>query len=136
MSQAWYNTVNYSGEKLERANARALSQENLIKEIFLANPGKKFSPSQMLTIFQKKYDLHPPITSLRRAMTSLTLDRKGKVLAKTQETVVGMFGDDEHLWELNSQTDDKELQEWWNKYQNGDFDEQQEKPKFVQPSLF
>lgn len=131
MSSAWYNTVNYSGEKLERANARALSQEELIKEIFLNNSGKRFSPSQILTIFQKKYDLHPPITSIRRAMSTLAHEKREKFLSKTDLKTIGFFGEDEHYWELSTQPKQDETETWFSKHQN----EKAYQPS-IQPTLF
>jgi hypothetical protein len=136
MSKVFYNTVNLSGEKLERANARALSQENLIKEIFMANPDKKISPSQMLQIFSKKYDLHPPIVSIRRAMTSLTYSQKGMVLRKTEEQAMGSYGVPEYLWELNKLSSDEELQAFWDEHQKETWEDLNNKPGFVQGQMF
>jgi hypothetical protein len=136
MSKVFYNTVNLSGEKLERANARALSQENLIKEIFMANPDKKISPSQMLQIFSKKYDLHPPIVSIRRAMTNLTYSQKGMVLRKTEEQAMGSYGVPEYLWELNKLSSDEELQAFWDEHQKETWEDLNNKPGFVQGQMF
>jgi hypothetical protein len=135
-NKSFFNTVNLSGEKLERAKARALSQENLIKEIFMANPDKKISPSQMLQIFSKKYDLHPPIVSIRRAMTSLTYSQKGMVLRKTEEQAMGSYGVPEYLWELNKLSSDEELQAFWDEHQKETWEDLNNKPGFVQGQMF
>ena len=42
-----------------------------------------------------------PITSIRRAMTNLTDDG---MIVKTQETVKGVYGKNEHLWSLPEKT--------------------------------
>jgi hypothetical protein len=134
--KTFFNTVNLSGDNLERAKARALSQENLIKEIFMANPDKKISPSQMLQIFSKKYDLHPPIVSIRRAMTSLTYSQKGMVLRKTEEQAMGSYGVPEYLWELNKLSSDEELQAFWDEHQKETWEDLNNKPGFVQGQMF
>jgi hypothetical protein len=134
--KTFFNTVNLSGDNLERAKARALSQENLIKEIFMANPDKKISPSQMLQIFSKKYDLHPPIVSIRRAMTNLTYSQKGMVLRKTEEQAMGSYGVPEYLWELNKLSSDEELQAFWDEHQKETWEDLNNKPGFVQGQMF
>ena len=95
MSQYFFNTINFSGKELEKANAKAAKQEDLILALFKANPDKKLSPSQVHTIFGRKYQLYPPITSIRRAMTNLT----GRLeLIKTDEMIPGLYQLPEHTW--------------------------------------
>ena len=101
-NQSFYNTINLSGEDLKRANARAATLEVLITAIFKANKGRKISPSQIHSIILLKYDLHPPLTSVRRGMTNLTngtID-VNPVLEKTIEKIKGPYGVPEHLWML------------------------------------
>lgn len=108
MSKSFYNTINLSSEKLQKAEARALGQEELIKEIFRNNPHRLFSPSQIQKLFISKYDRHNPITSIRRGMTNLASDKHKKILVKTDNMVVGEYGLPEHTWRLNvEQTDDQ-----------------------------
>jgi len=95
MSKSFYNTINLSGEQLLKSNARALAQENLVEEIFKANPNRHISPSQLQKIVASKYDRHCPLTSWRRAITNLT---KRGVLTKTDEQVSGIYGEGEHCW--------------------------------------
>lgn len=111
MSRSFFNTINLEGKELERADARAASQERLITAIFKANPGRKISPSQIHNIMKVKYDLHPPITSIRRAMTNLTNDRNMNVLTKLDEKIESPFASWEHFWILTESTE--------NIYKNG-----------------
>lgn len=104
-TKSFHNTINLEGKELERAEARAASQENLITAIFKANPGRKISPSQVHSIMQVKYDLHPPLTSVRRGMTNLTKDKHSNVLTKLDEKVTGPFAMPEHLWILTGTTE-------------------------------
>lgn len=93
----WYNTINFSGEDLKRENAKAKKQEELILALFKANPDKKLSPSQVHTIVGRKYQIYPPITSIRRALTNLT----GRLeLIKTDEMIPGLYHLPEHTWKL------------------------------------
>lgn len=101
MASSFFNTLNFEGEKLQKENARALVQEELIKELFLANPGIKLSPSQVADVFTKKFFLYPPITSIRRAMTNLSSDKHNKVLVKMPDLVPGKYHLPEHTWMLN-----------------------------------
>lgn len=96
--RAFYNTISLEGEKLAKANARALGQEELIKEIFLKNPSLEITPSQMQKLFNSKLDRYHPITSIRRAMTNLSSAKHGFFLQKTMIQIPGEFGLPEHLW--------------------------------------
>jgi len=94
---SFYNTINFSGEDLKKENAKAKNQEDLILCLFKANPDKLFSPSRIHTILGKKFQIYPPITSIRRAITNLT----GRMeLIKTDETVPGLYHLPEHTWKL------------------------------------
>lgn len=124
MSQNWYNTISLSGEQLKAENAKALAQGELILAIFKANPGRSLSPSQLYHIFNKKYFLHPPITSIRRALTNLT--KKDKVLIKTGEQVQGLYHLPEYTWRLSENVEKT----------TDIFKEQETKKAFIQSDLF
>lgn len=100
MSDFFYNTISLKGEKLLVANAKAMYQADLILEIYRSNPDKLISPSQILYIVKRKYSLHWPITSCRRAITDLSGDKYSKALTKTSVMVTGDFGQPEHQWIL------------------------------------
>lgn len=93
--KSFFNTINLSGDNLEKAKARALAQEALVEEIFKANPGRHFSPSQLQKLVASKYDRHCPLTSWRRAITNLT---KRGVLFKTDKQIAGIYGEPEYCW--------------------------------------
>ncbi len=99
MSKSFFNTISLEGPELEKVNARAAKQEDLILSIFKANPSRNLSPTQIHSIFQLRYQLHSPITSIRRGLTNLTKDEK---LIKTEVKVKGNYGLDEHCWTLNT----------------------------------
>jgi len=106
MQNSFYNTINFSGKDLEEANAKVKKQEDLVLAIFKANPNLKFSPSQMHNIFGRKYNLYPPITSIRRSITNLA----GRLeLIKTDETVPGLYHLPEHTWKLANAIDIKNV---------------------------
>lgn len=134
-TNAFYNTIKYEGERLSYNEGKALAQEQLIREIFLANPYTKISPSQMLNIFNKKYDRYPPITSIRRAMTTLAHAKRERFLTKIDETMTGPFNEDEHFWIL---TDSLSTNDFAKGYFKGDFDQPTPapKPSITQPELF
>lgn len=98
-SGGFYNTLDFSGDDLKRENARALAQEELILALFKANPGKKLSPSDLHQVFMKKYNLNPPLTSIRRGLTNLTRDEK---LIKLPDLVPGIYHLPQHQWILNT----------------------------------
>lgn len=119
----WYNTISLSGEQLKTENAKALAQGELILAIFKANPSRSLSPSQLFHIFNKKYFLHPPITSIRRAVTNLTKDG---VLIKTDERVQGLYHLNEYTWRLAENVEKT----------TDIFKEQETKKAFIQSDLF
>lgn len=132
-SGGFYNTLDYSGEELKRENARALAQEELILALFKANPDKKLSPSNLHQVFIKKYNLNPPLTSIRRGLTNLTIDEK---LIKLPDMVPGLFHLPEHLWMLNNGNIKKEHTYKKGDPSAGDIAGQIIKQTFVQKDLF
>ena len=107
--KSYFNTINLSGEELKRHNARAISLENLLTAIFKANPDKKITPSQLHKLIGEKYDLHNPITSVRRGLTNLTQKEPVKVLIKLPEKTPSPYNSLEHYWKYNTdETNNKE----------------------------
>jgi hypothetical protein len=130
MAKHFYNTLNLSGKALEIANARAAAQEDLVAEIYAANPGVHISPSQIMELVSKKYQRNCPLTSWRRSITNLT---KINVLIKTDKKVPGKFGMEEHTWVYNKpKASDQELSDFMHDLTSGKLDE----PKLKQPTLF
>lgn len=97
----FYNTIDLTGQELQKAKAETLKQEELIATIFKRNSDKAISPSQILQVVNSHYGLNWPITSIRRAITNLT-DKDTLVKLKTIEN--GIYGKPEHQWKFNSVT--------------------------------
>lgn len=95
---SYYNTNKIKGDALKTSQKKTESQESLIYNFFLDNE-EPLSPSMILN----KSDLNCPITSIRRALTNLTLDKK---IIKTSRTVKGIYGKPEHLWKVKTDADD------------------------------
>ena len=94
---SFYNTTHETGETLKESHRMAKTQEGRILNYFLTL-GTPLSPSRVLD----GMNLNCPLTSIRRAITNLTLARK---LIKTDEYSVGMYGKREHLWRLRTEED-------------------------------
>ena len=103
----YYNTTRLEGEQLEKAETKAKSQEQIIFEYFEMKSiaaksvtTKKledgYSPAQLWAILSDmgyKY----PLTSVRRAISNLTIDGK---LIKTEEKRIGLYGSPEYVWRV------------------------------------
>ena len=76
---SYYNTTSEKGQELKSSHSKARTQEEKIYSFFLTY-GQPLSPSMVLD----KLNLDCPITSVRRAMTNLTENKK---ITKTDEYV-------------------------------------------------
>ena len=94
-NMSYYNTTNETGEALITSHKKAKTQEEAIYSYFLSC-NEPLSPSMVLD----RLRLNCPITSVRRAMTNLTISGK---IAKTDQYVKGNYGKHEHLWRLNEE---------------------------------
>ena len=95
---SYYNTTSEKGQELKNSHSMASTQEEKVYSFFLTY-GQPLSPSMGLD----KLNLNCPITSVRRAMTNLTLENK---IIKTDDKVKGIYGKSEHLWRLKTTEDD------------------------------
>jgi len=95
---SFYNTNKENSEESADSSRKAKRQEIVIYDLFLLF-NEPLSPSMVYKALNEKW----PITSIRRAMTNLTDDG---VIVKTQETVKGVYGKNEHLWSLSGKTSD------------------------------
>ena len=91
--QSFYNTIELYGKDLLKAQENALTQEQKIMRHFLMR-GHRYekSPSGIRKLCFS-YDV--PLTSVRRAMTSLT--NRGDLI-KLPTMITGPYGKPEHLW--------------------------------------
>jgi len=97
----FYNTIDLTGQELEKAKAATLKQEELISAIYKKNSNKYISPSQIFDVIETYYGLNWPLTSIRRAITNLTDET---ALIKLPSMVYGIYGKPEHQWKFNSIT--------------------------------
>lgn len=97
MSDSFYNTIDLEGKDLEEAENAALSQEQLILRWFIKQ-GDSFrcGPS---SIHDRVFGKSIPLTSVRRALTSLKIRRD---LVKSPAMIIGTYGKPEHLWHVSA----------------------------------
>lgn len=93
MMDSFYNTIELAGKELLQAEENSLSQERKIMRHFLMR-GHRYekSPSGIRRLC---FNQDVPLTSVRRAITSLT--NRGD-LVKLPAVVTGPYGKPEHLW--------------------------------------
>jgi len=94
---SYYNTTNLSGADLAQTRAKCRGQEAVVMDIFEWHK-RAMSPDEVLDQYHIRvaHD-ETPITSIRRAMTTLT--SKG-LLVKTENQVRGAFGKLTYTWKL------------------------------------
>ena len=92
VSNTHFNTTKEVGEKLKEYGESAGQQNKEVLAIFLRL--KIASPSQV----HSRMNTNAPLTSIRRAITTLTTDGH---LIKTDTKVDGPFGRPEFVWRLN-----------------------------------
>ena len=98
----YYNTNNESGDRLNKSKKKAMTQNEFILGIFNTwriNNG--LTPSELEEILIESYDKNWPLTSIRRAMSTLT--EQGK-LTKTNKLREGKYNKNEHVWQIKPQT--------------------------------
>ena len=89
----YHNTLAHEGETLISYQQKAMSQDELILEVFTDWDIVDFTPSEM-----RRYALTgAPLTSVRRSMNTLT--KQGKLI-KTDEQRMGPYGRPETVWRL------------------------------------
>jgi len=93
VNDSFYNTINLAARELSEAQENALTQEQRVLRWFIRKgPEYSVAPSRVRrSVFLDTV----PITSVRRAMTSLT--GRGDLL-KSGAMIIGPYGKPEHLW--------------------------------------
>ena len=97
----YYNTNNETGEQLNESRSNAKTQDEIILDIFNTfrlNNG--LSPSEVESILIETYNKNWPLTSIRRAISTLTDNGK---LTKTSKLRGGKYNKNEHVWKFKSQ---------------------------------
>lgn len=88
---SYYNTNSLAGNDLGLAEANAKGQEADILKFFRARPNQLLTPEDASAAVSSR----TPLTSVRRAMTNLTI--KG-LLTKTERMRQGKYGKPIHFW--------------------------------------
>jgi len=92
--QDFWNTTGITGNTLKDAHFNADKQNGAILSLFQRNPNVSMSPDRVHELI---FDEHTPITSVRRAITTLT---EAGLLVKTDKKVMGKFGAMTFTWRL------------------------------------
>ena len=97
----YYNTNNESGETLQESRTNSRTQNELILHIFsnLRDYDEGLTPDEINDIISGTYNKTWPITSIRRAISTLTDQAK---LTKTNNLREGKYGKKTHIWKYNS----------------------------------
>lgn len=93
---AYYNNTNIDGKNLLEAIEAAQKQNDRIMVIFKAK-NRPLSPSQVYDTYTAWFHGRTPITSIRRAMSNLSVNG---LLEKTSEMTRGMYGKPEYKWRM------------------------------------
>ena len=89
----FYNTIELTGNELEKAQLKAGTQDYEILALFKLK-GSDLTPSEVLNAY---HHWNVPLTSVRRAINTLTALG---YLEKTKTLRMGMYGKPEHAWRL------------------------------------
>lgn len=95
----YFNTTNLAGQDLYAKVRQTKSQNELVLEFFKQNPTSLYTPFDVQDAVWPPGRVlkQPPITSVRRALTSLT--KAGK-LVKTNVRITGAEGEKNYCWTL------------------------------------
>jgi len=92
----YYNTTNQRGETLQQSRTKTETQEDKVLQIFNLVPDRPMGPNIVMRMYNNHF-ISTPITSIRRAITNLTI--KGS-LVKHDVMEMGGYGKMEHTWKL------------------------------------
>lgn len=97
---SFYNTINLAAKELNEAEQKALNQEQRVLRFFIEHgKDRAFGPAFVRAMI---FGTNTPLTSVRRAMTSLT--NRGD-LVKLEVMEMGDYGKPEHLWTVAAKWD-------------------------------
>ena len=99
MEKQYHNTTGETGTHLEAFTKVAKSQDEIVLSFFTKNKGIGYSPSYVheQLIIDGLINITTPLTSIRRALTNLTVSGK---LVKTTEKVLSKYKRSEYIWRL------------------------------------
>ena len=87
----FFPTTKMSTEGISEMEAKIKGQNMTVLRFFMSNPSRSFTPFEVL----EHTRLNVPITSIRRAITTLT---EAGYLVKTNEMREGQYGMTNHCW--------------------------------------
>lgn len=96
---SYYNTTSLRGQPLKSAEKKSLTQDEAILHLFQSRT-RDFTPSEVKRILDHTLN-NPPLTSIRRSISSLT---KSGNLIKTDKKRVGSYGRLEYAWRYKYQS--------------------------------
>jgi len=98
----YYNTNNEKGKQLNKSRSAAKTQDEIILGIFNTwRQSDGLTPSEIEEILIHHHDKNWPLTSIRRAISTLTDHGK---LTKTDKLRGGKYNKNEHIWKFKPQT--------------------------------
>jgi hypothetical protein len=98
----YYNTTNETDKQLRDSRSKAKTQDEIILNVFNTwRESDGLTPSEVEEILIHHHDKNWPLTSIRRAISTLT--DAGK-LTKTNKLRGGKYNKNEHIWKFKPQT--------------------------------
>ena len=98
----YYNTNEENGQDLIESRTKSIKQDDLILSIYNSwRQSGGLTPSEVEEILIHHHDKNWPLTSIRRAISTLT--NSGK-LTKTSKLRGGKYNKNEHVWKFKPQT--------------------------------
>jgi Fe2+ or Zn2+ uptake regulation protein len=92
---SYYNTTALKGDDLSEAWTKSANQDELVLSIFVTNKEALFTPHEIQSILRDDYEKLYPITSVRRAINTLT---EREALEKTSIRRKGPYGASNYCW--------------------------------------
>ena len=92
---SYYNTTGLKDRDLSEAWTKTANQDELVLSVFLLNKKALFTPFEIQNILKDDYDKLFPITSVRRAINTLT---EIEALEKTSIKRKGIYGKSNYCW--------------------------------------
>ena len=95
----YYNTNQETGSNLKSSRSKTETQEKVVYELFTMNRNSYITPYEVSEALSamRMLGANAPITSIRRAMTNLTIEGK---LTKTSRRKMGPYGKKCFCWKL------------------------------------
>jgi len=91
----FFNTTNLTGKDLKHHEFRTGTQNYKVLQCFRERPGMELTPFEVRIM---THQIYAPITSIRRAMTTLT---GMGYLVKTGTRKIGEYNEYNYCWRLN-----------------------------------